>query len=332
MSERTRAAMFEECLNTTLARGASDRLGTIDAADLAVLKLAFEIHDLDFARQSLVREGLGRALSAARSAPGTRLPTTATRWQGHPWRRVGIAAATIVLAITGITAASPRLRSAVADTCNAWFGRRVVMRTPAAGVDSLTAFWSQVNEGTYWSLTTTYGTAEGFVTRGMKPYSRHYAGLRALARDADFTVLAPTVWPAELPAMLRFQQGWLNPDGSVWLEFCTGPWGFGLSQTPVDAAAAATPTFEAAWVDTNRAAPESEATTFVRNGVTLTWKPMADEMRHAQYRWARPRKEGEPAYGTLSWRKDGIAHVLSGQNLTQARAEEIWGSLRAVER
>lgn len=333
MSDHSREASFLSRLDALLAAGG--HIGMPDAVhpDAGRLKLAVTLRSLDIAGESLVHEGLGRRLSeACRPARGPRESLTPHVSRPRPGRLVAAALFGAAVLMASLLAVSPGVRAALAATWGSLIGRRIVTHTAQESIDSLTAFWAQADDGRYWSLSTPYGTAEGVVTRGMKPYSRHYVGLRALARDARLEVLTPTVWPDELPAFLRFREGWLNPDGSVWLIFCTGPWEFMLTQTPIaKAAGTMAPTFVTTWTDTTSARPADEPQTCAWDGIEVRWVPVCEDDRSASFRWARPRAPGDPAYGSLHWKRDGVTYNLKGQNLTLARAEEIWGSLRPVE-
>jgi hypothetical protein len=332
MSDHSREASFLSRLDALLTAGG--HVGIPDAAphEAGRLELAITLRHLDIAGESLVREGLGRRLGeACRHAPCTRESRAPHVSRPRPGRLVAAALFGAAVLMASLLAVSPGIRAALAATWESLFGRRIVTHTMQESIDSLTAFWAQADDGRYWSLSTPYGTAEGMVTHGMKPYSRHYVGLRALARDADLDVMTPTVWPDELPAFLRFKEGWLNPDGSVWLIFCTGPWEFMLSQIPIaKAAGAMAPTFVTTWTDTTSARPADEPRTCIWDGIEVRWVPDSEDDRSASHRWARPRTPGDPAYGSLHWEHDGVTYSLKGQNLTLTRAEEIWRSLRPV--
>ncbi len=336
MSDRGRSERFRQRLEAELATGLVPRgRRTAGDADEDLLALALELRHLDIAGESLVREGLLRALKGRQSprrpwAPGA---TPRRRGVGRPLpRAVLVAALTIAAAVGVLAVASPRTLAGLADSIGALFGKRVVVHSPGEIGDALNAFRPLYDEGRYWELKTGYGGTGGDVNRGMKPYCRLYAGIRPLARDAKITVLQPGVWPDHLPEALRFQQGWLNPDGSVWLEFCVGQWEFMLSQTPVREEPNSEYTIELAYRDSTEAGRTETITWHQWDGNRVAWHELREDIRKRKFRWATPRVEGGPSYGSLHWEKDGIRYVLDGQNMTLAWAEEIWKSLRPVAR
>ena len=332
MSDRGHCADFMMRLDALLATGQADPALPTGDADQARLALGLELRQLDLAGGSLVREGLLRALGERRARGVSAAPARKFKVRARLPRLAAAAALTIAIAIGVLAIASPRTLAAIAETVGGLLGKRVVTHSQEEALDAVNAFRVRYDEGLYWELRTTYGATGGDVTKGMKPYSRHYAGIGPLAHDARIPVLLPTVWPEHLPEALRFQQGWLNPDGSVWMEFCVGRLEFMLSQTPVKDKPDSEWTLALDYRDTTGTAPIESIEYHDWDGVRVAWHQLRDDLRRQKYRWALPSVDGEPSYGALHWEKDGIRYVLDGQNMTLARAEEIWRSLEPVKR
>lgn len=335
MSDRGHCADFMMRLEALLAAGHADPALQPSDPDEARLALGLELRQLDIAGESLVREGLLRALGARRSRRGTSTFAAPARRVKRRTRlpRLAAAAALTIAATVGILAiSSPRTLAAIAETVGGFLGKRVVAHSREEALDAVNAFRVRYDEGLYWELQTTYGATGGDVTKGMKPYSRHYAGIGPLARDARIPVLLPTVWPKHLPEALRLRQGWLNPDGSVWMEFCVGRSEFMLSQTPIRDKPDSEWTFVLDYRDTTGTAPIESIEYHEWDGIRVAWHQLGDDLRRQKFRWALPSVDGEPSYGALHWEKDGIRYVLDGQNMTLAWAGEIWKSLEPVKR
>jgi hypothetical protein len=337
MSDRERCADFMMRLDALLAAGnGAPALRTGDADDMR-LALGLELPQLDLAGESLVREGLLRALGERRARRGSSTfgaPVRRVKKRTRLPRLAAAAALTIAAAIGVLAIASPRTLAAIAETVGGLLGKRIVAHSREEALDAVNAFRYRYDEGLYWGLQTTYGVTGGDVTRGMKPYSRLYSGIGPLVRDARIPVLLPTVWPEHLPEALRFQQAWLNPDGSVWIEFCVGQWAFMLSQTPIRDKPDSEWTFALDYDhrDTTQAEPIETVTYHDWDGVRVAWHQLRGDLRRQKYRWALPHVAGGPSYGSLKWEKDGIRYVLDGQNMTLDWAGEIWRSLEPVER
>ncbi len=335
MSDRRYISAFMIQLDQILTGGTAAPTLTASAEEGERLQLALELSCFNIAEESLVREGLLRHLidrrhSLSRTERSAR-PSVQSR---RPAVRRTLAVTTIALAAMTclLAVASPRTMNAFANAVGEFFGKRVVAPSLDAMKDSLTVFHARYDEGRYWELKTTYGATGGDVTKGMKPYSRYYASFVPLARDARIPVLVPTDWPEGLPEILRFKQGWLNPDGSVWLEFCVGRTEFMLSQTPRMDRPASEWTFEMAGTVPAVVSAEDAVEFYQWGDVKVAWHPLSDDLRKHNFRWAVPSEPGGPTYGSLRWEKDGIGYVLDGQNMTLARAEVIWRSLEPVKK
>ena len=159
---------------------------------------------------------------------------------------------------------------------------------------------------------------------------RHYSALEPLLEDVGFDLLVPGEWPEGLPEFLRFQRGFLNPDGSVQTLFLVGPLEISLLQVPVSDGREIGYSGAYSTGDGPVHSQELDVTTHEWNGVTVTWQDYMEGME-TNLQWTRERGEEDPPYGSLMWEQDGVSYKLDGQNMTFERAETIFKGLVKAE-
>lgn len=343
MTERERIDAFTRRLDQLLKAGGPTEVPESDPDEQERLTLAMELDRLDVAGESLVREGLGRALTDRIAPPSgnpIESPIRRSRFMNRlrsPLLTGGLAAALVVIALAifspGTLAALTRpilaviKRVAVGEHTELIQHETTDQETVEALVFDLQA---ELAAGRQWYLQTPYGASGGPVPEGAEPCSRQYADLAPLLRAASFDLLVPGTWPEHIPEFLRFQKGWLNPDGSVQILFLIGPQEFALMQTPVGEDRAVSHSESTTDGEGHVVGHAIDVETFEWDGVTVTWQEHVEGWER-QMQFARERGEDDPPYGALLWEHDGVSYRLDGQNLTLERAEEIFRSLEKAE-